>query len=64
MRLLALLTPRPTAVVILGWRLELIVNNPRGNQLSSVCTLLQCFAQLEGNRPFVACIVIMPIAKG
>jgi hypothetical protein len=51
-------------VVILGWRLDLIANNLRDNQLASVRVLPQRFAQLEGNRPFVASIAITPIAKG
>jgi hypothetical protein len=39
-------------VVILGWRLDLIVNNLRDNQLASVRVLPQRFAQLEGNFSF------------
>jgi hypothetical protein len=50
-------------VAILGWRLDLIANNLH-NQLASVRPLPQRFAQLEGNRPFVASIVITPIANG
>jgi hypothetical protein len=42
----------------------LIANNLRDNQLASVRALPQGFAQLEGNRPFVASITITPIAKG
>jgi hypothetical protein len=34
-------------VVILGWRLDLIANNLRDNQLASVRALPQRFAQLE-----------------
>ena len=63
MRLLALVTPWPADVVILGWRLDLIANNLRENQLASVRALPQRFAQLEGNRPFVASIAITPMAK-
>jgi hypothetical protein len=51
-------------VVILDWRLDLIANNLRDNQLASVRVLPQRFAQLEGNRPFVASIAITPVAKG
>jgi hypothetical protein len=51
-------------VVILGWRLALIANNLRDNQLASVRALPQRFAQLEGNRPFVASITIAPVARG
>jgi len=42
----------------------LIANNLRDNQLASVRALPQRFAQLEGNRPFVASIAITPISKG
>jgi hypothetical protein len=51
-------------VVIPGWRLDLIANNLRDNQLAAVRVLLQRFAQLEGNRPFVASIAISPVCKG
>jgi hypothetical protein len=51
-------------VAILGWRLDLIANNLRDNQLASVRALPQRFAQLEGIRPFVTSIVITSIAKG
>ena len=50
-------------VVILGWRLELIADNLRENQLSCVRVLSQRFAALEGNRPFVVSIVITPVTK-
>jgi hypothetical protein len=55
----------PTAAVVtLGWRLDLIANNLRDNQVASVRALPQRFAQLEGNRPFVASIAITPVNKG
>jgi hypothetical protein len=51
-------------VVILGWRLDLIANNLRDNQLASVRARPQRFAQLEDNRPFMASIAITPVTKG
>jgi len=51
-------------VVILGWRLDLIANNLRDNQLASARAQPQRFAQLEGNRPFVAYISFTPISNG
>jgi hypothetical protein len=51
-------------IAILGWRLGMIADRLRENELASVRVLPQRFAQLERNRPFVASIVITPIAIG
>ena len=50
-------------VVILGWRLGLIANYLRDNQLLAVCILPKRYAELDHLTGFVSAITITPIAK-
>jgi len=50
-------------VVILGWRLGLIAEKLRENELATVQILPKRYAELERSMPFVASIKIRPIEQ-
>ena len=50
-------------VAILGWRLSRLSNSLRENDLATVHVLPKRYAELEGNKPFVASIKITPVEK-
>jgi hypothetical protein len=50
-------------VVILGWRLSRLSNALRENDLATVHVQPKRYAELEGNKPFVAAIKITPVEK-
>ena len=50
-------------VVVLGWRLGLLADKLRENDLAIVRALPKRYAELEPNKPFVASISITPVAK-
>jgi hypothetical protein len=50
-------------VVVFGWRLSRLSNALRENDLATVHVLPKRYAELEGNKPFVASITITPIEK-
>jgi len=50
-------------VVILGWRLALIAEKLRENELATVHVLSKRYGELERTMPFVASIKITPIEK-
>ena len=50
-------------VVMLGWRLGLIAEKLRENELAAVQILPKRYAELERSLPFVASIKITPIEK-
>jgi hypothetical protein len=48
-------------VVILGWRLGLLADKLRENDLATVHVLPKRYADLDRHKPFVASIAITPI---
>ena len=50
-------------VVILGWRLGILADKLRENDLATVQVLPRCYADHDRNKPFVASITITPIEK-
>jgi hypothetical protein len=50
-------------VVVLGWRLGLIADYLRDNQLSAICILPKRYAELERNSAFVSAITITAVSK-
>jgi len=50
-------------VVILGWRLGLIAEKLRENELATVHVLSKRYGELERSMPFVASIKITPIEQ-
>jgi hypothetical protein len=50
-------------VVILGWRLVRLADLLRENNLATVYVLSKRYADLDRARPFVASIIITPIAR-
>jgi hypothetical protein len=51
-------------VVILGWRLEILADRLRENDLATVHVLPKRYEDLDRFKPFVAVIIITPVAKG
>jgi hypothetical protein len=51
-------------VVILGWRLGLLADKLRENDLATVHVLPKRYADLDRHKPFVASISITPIDAG
>jgi hypothetical protein len=51
-------------VVILGWRLGLLADKLRENDLATVHVLPKRYADLDRHKSFVASISITPIVKG
>lgn len=50
-------------VLVLGWRLDRLADCLRENKLAAVGILPKRYADLDHSKPFVASIVIHPIAK-
>lgn len=51
-------------VVMLGWRLSHLADKLQENGLAAVRVLPKCFAEIDRLMPFVASIIITPVAKG
>jgi hypothetical protein len=51
-------------VVLLGWRLSLLADKLRENNLATVHVLPKRYADLDRHKPFVASISITPIDAG
>ena len=57
--------PAATAdVVVLGWRLGILADKLRANDLATVHVLPNRFGDLDRSKSFVSSITGMPIAKG
>jgi hypothetical protein len=51
-------------VVILGWRLGILADKLRENDLATVHVLPKRYAEFDRSKPFVASIAITPVTKG